>query len=278
MADRRRDVDRFGRWASSYDRSYLQPLLLEPVHRATLAALTCERARPARVLDVGCGTGRLLHRAAGVFPAAELVGVDPAAEMVREAEASLPSDVHARFLHGAAEALPFADASFDVVVSSMSFHRWADQKAGLREVRRVLAGGRLFALAEGFAVGALLRFGFWAAGKRGRVHPGRVGRDARRATTDDDRSRGRAADERQRSRRGQPGGRRRLSVAEPRNEAGRARAPRRAADRRSARLRTWNGRSSRSGGPISRSSRSSEPASRQPAPRSTPSAPRAPRG
>lgn len=169
MADRRNDVDRFGRWASTYDRSSLQRLVFEPVHRATLDTTSRDVGQPGCVLDVGCGTGLLLRRVAAVFPGAELVGVDPAEEMVHQAEVSMPTGVGARFAQGAAEALPFADASFDLVLSSMSFHHWADQQTALREVRRVLAPGGLLALADGFAVG-WLRFAFWAAGKRHRIH------------------------------------------------------------------------------------------------------------
>jgi ubiquinone/menaquinone biosynthesis C-methylase UbiE len=170
MSGRRNDVDRFGRWASTYDRSYLQRLVFEPVQRAMLEAAGRELPRPGRVLDVGCGTGRLLRRAAASFPDADLVGVDPAADMVRQAEAARPADVGARFVQAAAEALPFGDASFDLVVSSMSFHHWADQRAGLREARRVLAPGGLLALGDALAVGWPLRLALWAAGKRGRFH------------------------------------------------------------------------------------------------------------
>lgn len=43
-----------------------------------------------------------------------------------------------------AEALPFPSGSGDLVLTTMSFHHWADQRRGLAEVRRVLApGGRL---------------------------------------------------------------------------------------------------------------------------------------
>lgn len=169
MADRRNDIDRFAHWAPTYDRSYLQRLVFEPVHTTTLDALGRRRANPRAILDVGCGTGQLLRRAAARFPAAELVGVDPAAEMVRQAEASQPPGIRVRFVQAAAEHLPFPDASFDLVVSSMSFHHWADQQAGLREIRRVLAADGLLALADGFAAG-WLRLAFRIAGKRDRVH------------------------------------------------------------------------------------------------------------
>ena len=129
------------------------------MHRASLNAVRASGAPPRRILDVGCGTGRLLARAAAVFPGAGLAGVDPAAGMVAEAAASLSADVDARFVRGAAERLPFADGSFDLVLSSMSFHHWADQRTALGEVRRVLRPGGIVALADGFAVG-LLRLGF----------------------------------------------------------------------------------------------------------------------
>ncbi|HEX8753127.1 MAG TPA: class I SAM-dependent methyltransferase [Solirubrobacterales bacterium] len=169
-ASRDDEVDRFGRWAPTYDDSYLQRLVFEPVQRATLEAASRELPRPQCVLDVGCGTGQLLRRASASFPGAGLVGVDPAAEMVHQAAESLPAGIDARFVEGSAEDLPFADASFDLVVSSMSFHHWPDQHQGLREVCRVLAPGGLMALADAFVVGWLLRLAFRAAGNRDRFH------------------------------------------------------------------------------------------------------------
>lgn len=153
MSDR--DVDRFGRWAPSYDRSFLQRALFGPVQDATVAAAAGHSARPQAILDVGCGTGQLLCRLAARFPAAELVGTDAAAGMIEQAQTAVPADLSVRFVQAFAEELPFPDASFDLVTSTVSFHHWADQRRGLREVRRVLTPGGLFILTDALADGWL---------------------------------------------------------------------------------------------------------------------------
>jgi SAM-dependent methyltransferase len=78
---------------------------------------------------------------------AMVAGVEPAQEMLHEArEKNLP----AAFEHAAAEDLPFGDGVFDVVVSTMSFHHWADPRRGLSEAARVLAPGGVVVVAEHF--------------------------------------------------------------------------------------------------------------------------------
>jgi ubiquinone/menaquinone biosynthesis C-methylase UbiE len=70
-----------------------------------------------------------------------LVGLDPAREVIPAAKKRAPG---VRLVVGSAEALPFADGSFDTVVSSLVFCSVPDPDRGLREVHRVLApGGRL---------------------------------------------------------------------------------------------------------------------------------------
>jgi ubiquinone/menaquinone biosynthesis C-methylase UbiE len=92
-----------------------------------------------RFLDVGCGPGAALEYA--LSTGAKVAGVDPSASMVARAAKRAPgADVEI----GSAEAIPFPDDSFTVVINVASFHHWADREAGLREIRRVLApGGRL---------------------------------------------------------------------------------------------------------------------------------------
>jgi SAM-dependent methyltransferase len=113
----------------------------------------------ARVLEVGCGPGHLsirLARGHGL----EVTGLDLDPAMVERARANVdrPGDrdePRPSFLVGDAASLAFPDGSFDLVVSTLSMHHWADPAAGLAEIGRVLRpGGR--ALVWDFRPGARL--------------------------------------------------------------------------------------------------------------------------
>jgi len=101
-----------------------------------------------RVLDLGCGTGVLTRMIGDRLDGAaggESIGIDAAAKMIAVARKKRETP-NCRFEVMAAEALGFADAAFDAVVSSLFFHHVAldlKQKA-LAEAFRVLKpGGRL---------------------------------------------------------------------------------------------------------------------------------------
>src|SRR5580700_8786952 len=135
------DVEHFDRWASTYDAFWGQRYV-DRIHQFMLESVAGSgSAVPSAVLDVGCGTGRLLEKAGAVWPAARLLGVDPAPGMIEVARRRIPK---AATEVAGAEALPFPDASVDLVVTCLSFHHWKDRAQGLREAARVLRlGGQL---------------------------------------------------------------------------------------------------------------------------------------
>jgi ubiquinone/menaquinone biosynthesis C-methylase UbiE len=146
------DVDRFNRWAPGYDRHWMQRIVFDPIQRTVLRLAAEQVARPGAILDVGCGTGKLLGLARGRFPDARLVGVDAAIEMVRQAQASHP-DPAIQFQQAMAEHLPFPNTSFDLAFSTMTFHHWQNQGEGVAEIARVLTPGGRWLLAEFVAAG-----------------------------------------------------------------------------------------------------------------------------
>lgn len=145
------DIEKFHRWSRTYERSIGQFFLFGPVHRAVLRLVGRELGRaPETVLDIGCGTGRLLRRAAQRWPASRLTGVDPAEGMIGAAR-HLSRGITLKV--GKGEAIPLPHSSIDVAFSTVSFHHWEDQVKGVRDVARVLRPKGLFCLADGFVPG-----------------------------------------------------------------------------------------------------------------------------
>lgn len=131
-------VDRqFGSQASAY--------LTSAVHATgrDLERLSARLAAfpQARLLDMGCGAGHASFIAAGRVK--EVVAYDLSGQML----AVVSDAAHSRGItnlstrQGYAEALPFDDESFDIVISRYSAHHWHDVGKALREVRRVLKPG-----------------------------------------------------------------------------------------------------------------------------------------
>jgi len=150
--DHAHDVGRFDEWASTYDRHWMQRWLFAPVQQVVLDLASAEVPAPRAILDVGCGTGRLMRTAHLRFPSARLEGVDAAESMVEEARRA-SGDAPLHFQQAFAEALPFPDASFDVVTSTLTFHHWADQPRGVAEVARVMTPGGRWVIADFIATG-----------------------------------------------------------------------------------------------------------------------------
>lgn len=120
-----------------------------------LASLVSERCS---ALDVGCGSGQLSFDLARYFDC--VIGLDPSAEQIHHAEATyrnLVRDVfnepavaehgarHVTFIQSAAESIPCADNSVDLITAAQAAH-WFDLTTFYREVKRVGKHGGILAL------------------------------------------------------------------------------------------------------------------------------------
>jgi ubiquinone/menaquinone biosynthesis C-methylase UbiE len=110
------------------------------------AAFAGRDQRGLSLLDVGCGTGRLLDFVKQSWPRLPTVGLDLSEAYLREARRHLRRWSRADLLVGAAEAMPLPDESQDAVTSVFVFHELPPgvRRTVLRECARVLKpGGRL---------------------------------------------------------------------------------------------------------------------------------------
>lgn len=98
----------------------------------------------ARWLDVGCGTGMLSETVLELAQPAELAGIDRSPAFVAFAQAHL-NDEQARFETGDAQALPFRNGAFDVVVSGLALNFIPDRHKAVAEMARVTRPGGMVA-------------------------------------------------------------------------------------------------------------------------------------
>jgi SAM-dependent methyltransferase len=120
----------------------LSRLLLGPFRERIAADVAAVAPDGARVLEVGCGPGYLSVQLARQHQL-EVTGLDLDPAMIARAQANTDragnrGGRRPSFLVGDVAALAFPDRSFDLVVSTLSMHHWADPAAGLAEIGRVL--------------------------------------------------------------------------------------------------------------------------------------------
>lgn len=141
--------------AAAYDRWYATPLgqLADRVEKKVLFALLPE-VSGRRVLEVGCGTGNISLPLAQ--RGAQVVGLDVSRPMLARARAKVgPMDLLVDWVCGAAGSLPFADESFDGVLSILALDFMANREQVIQEMVRVLRPGGFLAVAM------LNRYSLW---------------------------------------------------------------------------------------------------------------------
>jgi malonyl-CoA O-methyltransferase len=137
----------FDQAAPNYDAA---ALLQQEVGNRFIEQLPLFKIAPRRILDLGCGTGQISHALADHYPEASITALDLAAGMVKMTRQRIKATGLGRwrrplhhFLVGDAQSLPFADNSFELIASNLTF-QWCRDLPGLfREIQRVLAPGGL---------------------------------------------------------------------------------------------------------------------------------------
>ena len=157
--------------AAHYD--WMADHLMRRPYRRIAADAVAAAPPEASVLDVGTGPGRLLVEVARMRPDLRVTGVDLARDMVDTARRNLAAfGERATAVIGDVGDLPFADGIFDLIVSTLSLHHWADPATGGAELARVLrAGGQIRIYDIRSAPFAALRAG--VTGHRDGVEAGR---------------------------------------------------------------------------------------------------------
>ncbi|MGC2413805.1 MAG: class I SAM-dependent methyltransferase [Stellaceae bacterium] len=123
----------FGGGAAAMRRQALVPLR-EAVRRSGASA---------KLLDIGCGTGAFLREVKRNHPRLAVTGLDLSAPYLAVAQRRLLPWSRARLSEGAGEAMPFAEAEFDIVCCLYLFHELPARvrRAVVAEIRRVLKPG-----------------------------------------------------------------------------------------------------------------------------------------
>ena len=124
---------------------FYDPLIRWFLREATFKNALIEQAQIGvrhRVLDVGCGTGTLTLMAKHAAPTAEVIGIDGDPKILAIARAKA-GHAAVQFDEGLATALPYPDASFDRILTSLVLHHLttADKQRALAEMLRVLRPG-----------------------------------------------------------------------------------------------------------------------------------------
>jgi ubiquinone/menaquinone biosynthesis C-methylase UbiE len=164
----------------SADKSYVHALRFQKLnwlYDSIVRLTTRERTVKARItnalsgqtgrlLDLACGSGTLAILIKQDYPHLTVQGLDGDLDMLGRAERKAAgADIDISFKQGLADALPYADSSFDVVVSSLFFHHLsrADKHSVFREIKRVLTPSGVLLLADwGRPQNILMRLMFFA--------------------------------------------------------------------------------------------------------------------
>lgn len=130
----------FGPVKTFFYRLWAEPSI-DPMHRRIAAEVPIERGR---MLDVGCGAGKLARLIAAARLNLRVVGIDSSEPMIRSALKRSVGIANVEFRHGTVEGAS-STGEFDFALTVLSFHHWEEPEATLAAIHRALVpGGQLW--------------------------------------------------------------------------------------------------------------------------------------
>jgi SAM-dependent methyltransferase len=130
----------FGPVKTFFYRLWAEPSI-DPMHRRIAGETPIDRGK---LLDIGCGAGKLDQLIAAARPTLRVVGLDSSEPMIRAARKRSENLANLEFRLGTVEQAGFAN-EFDFAISVLSFHHWDEPEETLAAVHGALVpGGRLW--------------------------------------------------------------------------------------------------------------------------------------
>ncbi|MFQ5494313.1 MAG: class I SAM-dependent methyltransferase [Phycisphaerae bacterium] len=154
----RQSIEGFDRWSVRYDNGRITGFFRE------MQALVIDKMAlgpSARLLDVGCGTGWAVEHATRNGGAAHGVGIDLSGGMIARAQRERGHLPRVSYARADAEALPFADNTFDAAMCTFSFHHYSSPVKALAGIRRVLKPGGAFYVLDNNRASFLGLYALW---------------------------------------------------------------------------------------------------------------------
>lgn len=154
----------FDKWASTYD-SGLTNIFFNLNSDEIIKQIDFTKNR-LKILDVGCGTGNLLHKISRKYnKSAELVGVDLSPKVISIAKEKLEGNSFINFETGTGDNLRFNSNYFDYVICSNSLHHHPNTQNSLSEMTRVLKRNDKMIIVDGILDGIFRKINFYIINK-----------------------------------------------------------------------------------------------------------------
>ncbi|MHC1683129.1 MAG: class I SAM-dependent methyltransferase [Clostridiaceae bacterium] len=105
-----------------------------------------------KILDIGCGTGALIEKIVDKFPSSNIVGLDPAEEMLSSVRKKFENNNNITYILGSGHKIDAEDGTFDCIVTNWALHhlKHEDKIQCAKEIYRVLKPGGKFILGDQF--------------------------------------------------------------------------------------------------------------------------------